>query len=215
MKRIKVLGEGKKKKILVRNSTPGKTFFSETERDGWRILSPYNSKFGAAIMKGLSENVIQEGDKVLYLGASHGYTVSFVSDIVGDKGLIYAVEFAPEVAKELVFLSEQRKNIAPILVDANQPKNYPEIGKVDVIYQDLAQKNQAEILIKNLKFLKEDGIVLFAAKARSIDVTMQPSKVFKGLETILKDSFSGLKVLILDPYEKDHAFYMGKSKHLK
>ena len=50
-------------------------------------------------------------------------------------GRIYAVEFSPTTAKKLVRLARQRTNIALILGEVNQIKNYLNITrKTDIVY---------------------------------------------------------------------------------
>ncbi len=96
----------------------------------------------------------------------------------------------------------------PILADANRPEMFRNmVGKVDLVYQDVSQRNQAEIFLKNVRsFLKTQGYGILMVKARSVDVTAKPKDIFKEAERKLKEN--GLKVLetvILKPYEKDHA----------
>jgi fibrillarin-like pre-rRNA processing protein len=173
------------------------------------------SKPAAAILKGLNQFGLKPGDKVLYLGASTGTTVSHFSDIVGKDGFIFAVEFAPRVARELVFLCEQRKNVAPILADANQPETYKNsiIAPVDFLFQDIAQKNQTEIFLKNIDaYLKKGGYCLVAIKARSIDVTKRPGEIFNKVKNELSEKLILIDYRKLDPFERDHAFFVCKKK---
>jgi fibrillarin-like pre-rRNA processing protein len=79
-------------------------------------------------------------------------------------------------------------------------------GMVDVIYQDISQKDQVLIFLKNLRAcLKNNGYGMLMVKARSIDVAATPSKIFKNVKEDLKAN--GLKILDevnLGPYAKDH-----------
>jgi fibrillarin-like pre-rRNA processing protein len=53
--------------------------------------------------------------------------------------------------------------------------------------------------------MKEDGLGLMAIKARSIDVTQRPKKVFRQEESKLKAAgFRVVEKVDLEPYEKDH-----------
>ncbi len=111
------------------------------------------------------------GAVVLYLGASHGLTPSHVSDIVGPDGFVFCLDVAPRVVRDLVFVCEARENMAPLLNDAKQPGTYadklPREG-VDAVYQDIAQKEQVTIFLKNCDaFLKRGGYGLLAVKARA------------------------------------------------
>ena len=104
------------------NAVHGKQVYDERlvklEGQEFRMWDPFRSKLAAAIKKGLQNFPFSKGSKVLYLGASTGTTVSHVSDIVGEQGEIFAVEISPHSMKNLLKLSEQRKNIIPILADA-------------------------------------------------------------------------------------------------
>jgi len=108
--------------------------------------------------------------------------------------------------RELVAVCEYRKNMLPILADARFPEKYRMlVDEVDAIYQDVAQPNQSEIMIKNAKmFLKEGGHGFLAIKARSVDVTLEPSEVYKRETETLKQSFEIKKVVHLEPYDKAH-----------
>ena len=139
------------------------------------------------ITKGCTNIGIRKNDTILYLGASHGYTCSFVSDIVGEEGFIFGIDPAPRVIRDLVFLSEERKNIVPVLADANHPDQYVDrVCQADIVFQDISQRNQAEIFIKNCDmFLKEGGYGLLTVKARSIDVSKRPKDIFIAIRTQL------------------------------
>ncbi len=222
---IRVL-DGRRPRILTKNLVPGTVSFEYEERHTdeqgeWRVLDPKRSKLGAAIMKGLQQSGFRDGSIVLYLGASHGYTPSYVSDIVGPSGSVFCLDFAPRVVRDLVFVCESRSNMAPILGDAKQPDGYadklPAEG-VDVVYQDIAQKDQVGIFLKNCdRFLKQGGYGLLAVKARSIDVTKYPTDIFKDIKRGFETGEEGKRYVIvdyreLDPFEKDHAFFVVKKK---
>ncbi|MGB9831775.1 MAG: fibrillarin-like rRNA/tRNA 2'-O-methyltransferase, partial [Fervidicoccus fontis] len=154
---------------------------------------------------------IKEGEKVLYLGAASGTTPSHISDIVGEKGIIYSVEFAPRVMREFLLVASDRKNLIPIMSDARKPQLYSHIVElVDIIYADVAQPEQASIVVENAKwFLKSRGKIFLAIKARSIDVTKEPTEVYKKEISILQENrFEIIDVVHLDPYDKDHAMVL-------
>ena len=203
------LARGRKKLLLTKNLTPGKVFFGEEEIDGYRVWDAYRSKLGAGILKRIKLSGIKKNDKVLYLGAAHGYTASYVSDIVGSSGFVFCLDFAPRVVRDLVFVCEDRMNMCPILGDANKPETYAKrISKVDVIFQDIAQRMQVEILLKNLKYLKPKGFVVIAIKSRSIDVVKKPVLVFKEVEKKLKTALKIVDKKDLAPLEKDHMLFV-------
>ncbi len=171
-----------------------------------RSWMPYRSKIAAAILNGLEIEIKKDYD-VLYLGAATGTTVSHISDITRD-GIIYAVENSPVSMKKLISVCEKRPNIIPILNDAFHPDRYLTIvSNVDLIYQDISQRNQSEIFVKNIKqYLKEKGTGLIMVKARSINVAIKPKVVYKNVCNYLKENNLRIKqVLELEPYEKDHA----------
>jgi fibrillarin-like pre-rRNA processing protein len=172
----------------------------------YRAWNPYKSKLAAAILKGL--NIDLKPDlEILYLGAATGTTVSHISDIVRN-GLIYAVEISPFAAKKLVQLAEKRVNIIPIVEDANHPDSYSVfVPMVDFIYQDISQRNQAEIFINNTSnYLKEKKQGILIVKARSIDVSLKPKDAYNQVCSELeKNNLKIIKTVDLSPYEKDHA----------
>jgi len=178
----------------------------------FRMWNPTRSKAGAAIKKGIKEFPIEKNNKILYLGAAHGYTPSFLSNIIGKKGIIYAVEFSERCFNELLVLCLKYKNIVPILADARKPELYYWIEKVDVVYVDIAQPDETEIAIRNCKeFLKPNGYLMMAIKSRSIDVTKSPKEIYKN--EIKKLENSGFKIIdwkTLDPLERAHAFIVAK-----
>jgi fibrillarin-like pre-rRNA processing protein len=173
----------------------------------FRSWNPYRSKLSAAILKGLKNIKIKSDSKVLYLGAATGTTVSHISDIVKD-GVVYAVESSPVSLKNLLEVSRKRHNIIPILADANHPDRYGSlVSSVNLVYQDISQRNQAEIFIKNVeRYLRENGQGILMIKARSIDVALKPKQAYEIVNNELKkNGFKIENVIELNPYEKDHA----------
>jgi len=204
---------GTKKILVTKNLTPGKSFFREKLYSlgnlEFREFNPSRSKLGAAVVKRINFMPIKKGDSVLYLGASHGYTPSYVSDIVGNEGVIFCLDFAQRVIRDLIFVCEERNNMIPLLANAKKPETYKDrITNVDIIYQDVAQKDQVEILFKNLQFLKNKGYVLIAIKSRSIDTTKNPRKVFSEVEEKLKQKLKILESKDLAPFERDHMIFI-------
>ena len=197
--------------LLTRNLVPWKKVYNEdlVVRGGveYRTWDPFRSKLAAAIIKGLPEDVIRDGSRVLYLGASTGTTASHVSDLAGADGVVIGVEFAPRVAREFVeHVARERRNVIPFVSDARDPSKYS-VAEVDVVYCDIAQPDQTEIAMANCaRMLKKGGSLLLAVKARSIDVLKDPREVYseegKKLE---KGGFKIVQAIELSPFEKDHA----------
>ncbi len=212
--RIRMAGEERLATISV---APGYRVYSEQllreDHTEYRIWNPFRSKLAAAILKGLESLPIRQGTKVLYLGASTGTTASHVSDIVGENGLVYCVEFASRVMRELVRVCGYRRNMIPIMADAQAPANYRHIvGQVDVVYCDVAQPEQAKLLADNADmYLVARGWAMLAVKARSVDVTMDPSAVFKQERGILEArGFTVSQSIYLTPFEKDHSMVVAQ-----
>ena len=199
--------------LATRNLTPGRTFYGEPtftiDGQEYRSWNPTRSKLAAAIMKGVALQPIKPGSNVLYLGAASGTTVSHVSDIVGDSGHVWALDFSARSLRDLLDkVSRYRVNVSPILGDARRPEEYAVlVSRVDVVFADVAQPNQAEIMVKNASlFLKRGGHAMLSIKSRSIDVVGRPSEIYRSQVEVLEGA--GLRVsqlISLEPYEKDHA----------
>jgi fibrillarin-like pre-rRNA processing protein len=204
--------------LLTKNLVPGRTVYSEKLfREGneeFRDWDPRRSKLGAGIFKDIKEIGIKPGDFVLYLGASTGTTASHVSDIVGENGFVFALDFAPRVVRNLVYVCEVRKNMTPLLADANRPESFAQfVCPVDVVYMDIAQRNQTEIFLKNVDlFLKRGGFAILALKARSVDVTRDPASIFKQVRIELSQKVDIVDEKYLGPFEKDHSLFVCRKR---
>ncbi len=181
--------------------------------DEYRSWDAYKSKLCGAMKKGLKNFPFSKGTKVLYLGASTGTTISHLSDVVGSSGEIYGVEISPQCMNSLMKLANRRTNVIPIHGDAKKPFEYEEVGRVDVIYMDVAQPDQPEILIKNAQvFLESGSIAMICVKSQSIDVTRRPEEIFREVEEKLSEEFEIIEKMKLEPYDKDHIFLVLKMK---
>lgn len=206
------LNEGSRRTLVTRSLAHGVRVYGERliaySNAEYRVWDPTRSKLAAAIMKGIKEVPIKEGSNVLYLGSASGTTASHVSDMVGRTGNVYCVEFAPRSMRDLIAVCEKRPNMLPILADARQPAAYArKIERIDVLYQDVAQPDQAKILVENAKlFLKKGKHALIAIKSQSIDVTKKPAEVYDDVLKELQPHFEVVEKVELSPYEKDHLF---------
>ncbi|KUK43755.1 MAG: fibrillarin-like rRNA/tRNA 2'-O-methyltransferase [Methanothrix sp.] len=187
--------------------------YGERIAEGLRIWDPRRSKLAALLIKswlagGLGDLVkmlnLRPDSKVLYLGAATGTTVSHVSDLLSS-GLVYAVEFSPRSMRDLFSLCQSRDNIIPLLEDASLPERYaPFLEPVDLVYQDVAQRNQAQIACRNAAlYLKSGGALVLMIKARSVDVTADPKDVQKA-EIERLEGVEVISVSDLRPYYQDH-----------
>lgn len=209
---ISVLDLSGETRVATRPKVPVPVY-GERIVEGLRIWDPYRSKLAALLIKShlagtlhrlVSDLNLSPDSKVLYLGAATGTTASHVSDLV-PAGLVYAVEFSPRSMRDLLVLCAARDNIIPILEDASCPERYgPFLEPVDLVYQDVAQRNQAEIATRNAaRYLKSGGALVLMTKARSIDVTADPRKVFRAEV----ERLAGVEVIStadLRPYHQDH-----------
>jgi fibrillarin-like pre-rRNA processing protein len=177
--------------------------YNERMLGGARVWEPYRSKLAALYHVGKGVE-LDPSLRVLYLGAANGTTVSHVADYTE---VVYAVEFAPRPMQDLIEVARRRRNIIPIMADATRPEIYaPLIETVDLVYQDVAQPDQAAIAIRNGVFLKPGGYLILMLKTRSVDVRKDPAIIFD--ETIAALQEAGFIVqenVWLAPYHQDHA----------
>jgi fibrillarin-like pre-rRNA processing protein len=207
-------------RLATKNLVPGRNVYGERllrlEGIEYRVWDPFRSKLAAAILKGLDTVPIRPKGEVLYLGAASGTTASHVSDIIGEKGHVYCVEFASRSMRDLVDnVCSYRFNMSPILEDARTPEKYAMLipKKVDSVYCDIAQSEQAKVLADNAEvFLKKPGWIMLAVKSQSIDVTKDPAEIYqREIRVLEKRGFHTEQVVHLEPYDKAHAMIVGKS----
>lgn len=199
-------------KLYTENTAPDHSVYGEptTTVNGteYRSWNPHRSKAAAAIVNGVNTFPITPQSTVLYLGAATGTTVSHFADIAVD-GFIAAVEYAAEPMHDLVDVAAHRSNIAPLLRNARNPDTYRDTVEqvtVDVVYQDIAQQDQAEIFLRNLQFLAEGGTGVLCVKAQSIDSAAPASTVFTQVREQLQEQVTICETLRLEPFHTDHLF---------
>ncbi|KAJ8018747.1 rRNA 2'-O-methyltransferase fibrillarin [Holothuria leucospilota] len=214
------IARGKEDALVTLNLVPGEDVYGEKKiavQEGeqkleYRAWNPFRSKLAAAILGGIDKIHMKPGSKVLYLGAASGTTVSHVADIVGQEGLVYAVEFSHRSGRDLINVAKKRTNIIPIIEDARHPHKYRMlVGMVDTIFADVAQPDQARIVAINAhNFLKNQGHFVISIKANCIDSTAQPEAVFAGeVKKLRAEQLKPEEQLTLEPYERDHAVVVG------
>ncbi|KAH7444224.1 hypothetical protein KP509_02G070500 [Ceratopteris richardii] len=214
------IAKAKEDALCTLNMVPGESVYGEkrvsVEVDGnkleYRVWNPFRSKLAAAILGGVDNIWIKPGAHVLYLGAASGTTVSHVSDIVGQTGIVYAVEFSHRSGRDLVNMAKKRTNVIPIIEDARHPQRYRMlVGMVDVIFADVAQPDQARIVALNAHyFLKNGGHFVISIKANCIDSTVPAEAVFaQEVKKLQKEQFKPAEQVTLEPFERDHACVVG------
>lgn len=217
------IARGKEDALCTRNLVVGERVYGEkiiklknsTEflDEEFRIWNPFRSKLAAAILGGIDNINIKPGMKILYLGAANGTTVSHISDILGENGQIYAVEFSHRSGRDLLSLAKKRTNIIPIIEDARHPCRYRMfLSMVDLIFSDVAQPDQARIISINASyFLKTGGYFIISIKASCIDSTINTSLIFsREIQKLQKEGFKPSEQITLEPYERDHAIITGR-----
>ena len=200
------------RKLATENLVPGNQVYNEkllnVKGVEYRIWNPFRSKLAASIMNGLKDFPFNKKSDVLYLGVSTGTTISHISDIIGQDGIIFGIEHASRVARDFLDrVASHRKNIVPIIQDARKPEEFFSVyKKVDTVYVDIAQPDQTDIAIENCKlYLKSGGYIFLVIKTRSIDVTKDPKRVIKNEIKKLESLFEIKQTIDLQPYDKDHA----------
>ena len=113
------------------------------------------------------------------------------------------------------FLCFLKWRITPAIVeDARLPNKYRMLlSLVDVIFADIAQPDQARIVVLNAQsFLKDGGHVVISIKASCVDSVLPPEAIFAAeVQTLIDNSFKPLEQVTLEPYERDHAMVSGAS----
>ncbi|MEL9914971.1 MAG: fibrillarin-like rRNA/tRNA 2'-O-methyltransferase [Thermoplasmatales archaeon] len=164
----------------------------------YRLFSPLRSKLASALRLGLKAD-LKDDNYVLYLGAGAGTTASHISDSVSS-GVIYAVEISPVPFIKLMSVCEIKKNVLPILQDAQKPKLFaPFIERVDLIYQDVSQPNQVDIFINNMDFFSpKSGILMLKSFSLRSDHT--PDNEIRKI----KKAFDVTQVKDISRFHKGH-----------
>ncbi len=206
-----------RKKILTKNLVPGNTVYGEhtitINKFEYRTWDPFRSKLAAAILNGLSSDILSNLKSVLYLGVSTGTTASHVSDIIGESGILFGIEISARSARDfLENVASVRKNIIPEVADSRHPDLYTSVfQKVDMVYCDIAQPDQTRIAIENCNsFLKNSGYLFLVIKAHSIDVLKNPKDVFAEEVKKLTNNFAIEYQINLEPFDKAHSMVIAK-----
>lgn len=217
---VYISGPSDNMKLYTKNLEPGKNVFNQKlvklDDVQYREWDPYRSKMAAILLNNPETTFFNPKQKILYLGASSGTTVSHFSDII-EEGIIYAVEFAEKSMRQLIQNTKNRTNIIPILGDARYPFQFSNsiFSQVDMIYQDVAQPNQAEIAISNGDYyLEKNGLISIAIKSQSIDSTMKPQKVFELEQRKLeKGGYKVIEKINIQRYAAEHIVFIAKKEN--
>ncbi|MCD6275306.1 MAG: fibrillarin-like rRNA/tRNA 2'-O-methyltransferase [Thermoplasmata archaeon] len=166
----------------------------------YRRWDPSRSKLSAAMHLGL-ESFEFKDSRILYLGAATGTTVSHISDIAD---IVWAVEISPISMHSLINLAERRKNIIPILNDARKPEEYEIfVDNPDTVYQDISQRDQVDIFLKNMEYYKPK-IGYLMLKTPTIDIRKRPKEILKSTVKKIEEFMNVIEIINLKRYQRDH-----------
>ncbi len=203
--------------IWTRSKVRGRKIYGEPLRPfqgkEYRAWNPRRSKMAALIRKDPKTPWLDPSRDVLYLGASTGTTVSHVSDMLRGDAKVIAVEFSARSMRDLLWNMEGRTNTVPVLDDAGKPENYGAFidRAVGALVQDVAQRHQVDIFLRNMQYLHKDGIGFLFVKARSIDVAKPVKQIYADVEKRLQEAgVTIVRQVDLDPFEKDHRAFIIK-----
>lgn len=198
--------------VLTENRVPGvrvygEKLFSFGERE-LRVWNPKRSKLAAFLMAEGRSFTLKGDEQVLYLGAASGTTVSHISDLL-PKGHVIALERSARSFRDLIDVARVRDNVDPVLGDARATDRLIPLvpGGADIVYQDIAQRDQAAIFTRACaRLLKPAGLGVLMVKARSVDLARSPEDVYDEVEEALSDAgYDVVERRDLGPWEKDHA----------
>lgn len=172
---------------------------------------PEKSKWKAAYDKGLNVK-LDLNDNLLYLGASSGSTIRFVSRYTN--GIIFSVEKSAKMMIPLIKKSLKIKNIFPLYCDARNIdyiKSKIKDTKINILFQDIPSSDQVEILVNASKLVDKECKIFFSLKTKSISQE-DPFITYKIVKEKLKNSFEIIEETSLEPYHKFHWFFILKKK---
>ena len=186
--------------------SPGAILPGDRVHQGMRIWDPNHSKVAALCH--VHDEPPVTGACILYLGAAAGSTVSFLSDYAE---VVYAVEFSPRPVRNLIRVSRTRSNIIPLFEDARYPERYlPFVEPVDLLIQDIAQRDQADIAIRNLIFLKQRGHLILFLKLLSMGTEKKREDwIAEVAGSIENAGITDPEVISLDTYHTGHVAIWG------
>ena len=196
--------------LFTRNRNPGTKVYGEalSIADGveYRAWDPFRSKAAALLLKGAPAEVFGRPRTVLYLGAAHGTTVSHLSDL-WPEATIFAIEKSPTSFAPLLALARTRPGLLPILADAQLPERYQaDVGPVDLLYQDVAQRNQAGIFVENARAcLAPRGRGVLMLKVRSVTQQRPTATVVREARAALLAAHLAVTFeTALAPFSREH-----------
>ncbi len=196
--------------LYTENARPGAAVYGEELRDfggrEFRRWDPWRSKLAAYVVRDGPPFDLGRCRTLLYLGGAHGTTVSHLADLLPEARL-FVIEKSPTSFAALLTLARSRDNVYPILADAHLPERYrADTGAVDLLYQDVAQRDQTAIFAENAAAtLARDGVGLLMLKVRSVTQRKPVGQVIREAQQEL--ARSGLRSrgsVDLAPFAREH-----------
>ncbi len=192
------------------NLNPGVRGYGETRRTAggveYRLWDPFRSKLAALLLRGAPEGLLGPVRSALYLGGAHGTTVSHLSD-AWPTTPIFVVEKSATSFAPLLALSGRRSNLLPLLADAQLPERYQaDVAPVDFLYQDVAQRNQAQIFVENARScLAPGGRGVLMLKVRSVSQRRSSAAIVReARETLAAAGLTVRSETPLHPFSREH-----------
>ncbi len=193
------------------NGQPGTKVYGETLRTvggrEFRRWDPFRSKLAALLKNGAPPDLFGRPRTVLYLGGSHGTTASHLSDL-WPEATVFVVEKSPTSFAPLLALSRRRTNLVPLLADAQLPERYrADVGVADLLYQDVAQRNQTQIFVENARACLASGAPgILMLKVRSVTQRRPAPVVVRESRGELGRAGLSVRAEVgLAPFSREHA----------
>ena len=196
--------------LFTPNLEPGRRVYGEELRTfhgvEHRAWDPFRSKLAALLLRGAPAELLAPARAALYLGGAHGTTVSHLSDLWPGTP-IFVVEKSPTAFAPLLALARRRPNVLPLLADAQLPERYlADVGTVDFLYQDVAQRDQARLFVDNARtLLAPGGRGVLMLKIRSVSQRRPaPAIVRAAREELAAGGLRATGEFALPPFSRDH-----------
>jgi fibrillarin-like pre-rRNA processing protein len=197
---------------------PGDRVYGEVLRSSggveYRTWDPFRSKLAALLTRGAPGDLWSGVGRVLYLGGAHGTTVSHLADLLPEAS-VFVIEKSPTAFAPLLALARRRTNLLPILADAQLPERYrADVGHADLLYQDVAQRNQAAIFVENARaVLVPRGVGLLMLKVRSVTQRRPAAVVVREARTELERAGFEIRAEVsLAPFARDHVALVARAR---
>ena len=201
------------RELFTVNANPGVKVYGEIVRSvggsEYREWDPFRSKLAAYLLRGAPPDLFRGVRRVLYLGASHGTTLSHLSDAWPGASIV-AIEKSPASFAPLLALARRRTNLRPILADAQLPERYAaDVGEVDFLYQDVAQRNQASIFAENAATcLAHGGAGVLMLKVRSVTQRRPAAAIVRDARAeLVRAGLSVAHEAALAPFSREHVAF--------